>query len=271
MFIFEDGFDFKSELLKEDTNESVCLISGAPLLNPIKLSCGHEFNFEPLFKEVFNQKINPHFKNDVQLKVSQFKCPYCRKIQNKLLPDKDFKIFKVTTVDSDYEVYPCMFFNTMYDLGNCSVPYCTKKYVVTKGKLKLCCIHDKITNKEKLHLEKINKYIQLYPNETMENIIIKIEIDKQLTALNAAKLKEEKAKAKEEKAKAKEEKAKAKEEKAKAKEEKAKVKEEKKKIAEEKAKAKEEKKKIAEEKKKIAEEKAKSKEKKIAEKAKEIH
>ena len=212
MFIFEDGFDFKSELLKEDTNESVCLISGAPLLNPIKLTCGHEFNFEPLFKEVFNQKVNPHFKNDVQLKVSQFKCPYCRKIQNNLLPDKDFKIFKVTTVDSDYEVYP-WFLNKMYELGNCSVPYCTKKYVLSKDKLKLCCIHDKITNKEKLQLEKINKYIQLYPNETMENIIVKIETDKQLEVLNAAKLKEERAKAKEEKKKIAEEKAKAKEEK----------------------------------------------------------
>ena len=192
MFVFEDDFDFKSELLKEDVEESVCLISGAPLVNPVKLTCGHEFNFEPIFKEVFNQKIHPQFKNDIQLKISQIKCPYCRKIQNKLLPDDNFKIFKVTTTDSDYEVYPSMFLNQMYELGTCSVPYCTKKYVIHKHNINLCCLHDKIPNKEISQIKKINKYMELYPNETISNIIIKIESDKYESVINANKLKEEK-------------------------------------------------------------------------------
>jgi hypothetical protein len=269
MFVFEDNFDFKTELLKDDEDINKCLISGDLLENPIKLTCGHEFNYEPLFKEVFNQKINPQFKNDVQLKIHQFKCPYCRKIQNALLPDNKVKIYKVTTNDSDYEVYPFMFLDGRYELGTCNVPYCTKKYVCHKKpyKINVCCVHEKLNKKEMLNISKINKYLEMYPDVSIANII-KMTMNTELTAKEkeeAAKLKELKLKEKEEKAaallKEKEDKAKAKELKLKAKEEKAtallKAKEDKAKAKELKLKEKEDKAKAKELKLKAKEDKAK--------------
>jgi hypothetical protein len=284
MFVFDDNFNFNEELLKDTTNdENTCLISGLPIENPIKLSCGHEFSFEPLFKEVFNQKINPFFKNDIHLKPEQFKCPYCRKIQKKLLPDDTYKIYKVTTNDSDYEIYPDMIYspNINIFLGNCDYPFCSKKYVVNKKtyNLHLCCIHEKKTKKELLKVSKINDYKKLYPEKSVEDIILKVEADIQILANKTKeeiiidnKLAKEKAKeeAKLAKEKAKEEaklaKEKAKEE-AKLAKEKAK---EEAKLAKEKAK---EEAKLAKEKAKeeakLAKEKAKEEAKLAKEKAKE--
>ena len=183
MFVFEDNFDFNSELLKEDTQtENICLISGLPLDNPVKLSCGHIFNYECIFKDVFNQKINPHFKYDNPLKVDQFRCPYCRKIQKKLLPEGNSKVYKVSTNDPDYEIYPNMYSSSLIlCLGKCSYPYCTKKYVFNKKpyKINLCCVHEKISKKDLYRITKINNYSQKYPDETIESIILKINKDEE--------------------------------------------------------------------------------------------
>ena len=51
--------NFKEELLKElnNTKDNVCLISKDPLeKNSIKLNCGHEFNYLPLYNELIVQK-----------------------------------------------------------------------------------------------------------------------------------------------------------------------------------------------------------------------
>lgn len=181
MFVFEDGFDFNSELQKEDDDtEEKCLISGLPLKDPVKLSCGHVFNYESIFKDVFNQKINPQFKNNVPLKVDQFRCPYCRKIQKKLLPDTK-KVYKVSTTDPDYEIGSNMYSSDLcLHLGKCSFPYCTKKYVfLKKGGCKygvyLCSLHEKLSKKDLSMVSKVNLYKQIFPDETIENIIIKVE------------------------------------------------------------------------------------------------
>ena len=229
MFVFEDNFDFKSELQKEDEEGEKCLISGLPLKDPVKLSCGHVFNYEPIFKDVFNQKVNPQFKNNTPLKVDHFRCPYCRKIQKKLLPENN-KVYKVSTIDPDYEIGANMYSSGLsLFLGKCSVPFCTKKYVFCKKELSLCCFHEKIPKKDLLKIAKINLYTQKYPNEILDNIILKVEEEmsksneETLAELIIAKAKE-KADAKEakekEKADAKEakEKAKAEAKEAKAKE-----------------------------------------------------
>lgn len=71
---------------KEDDNENVCYISG-DLLNEtyITLHCNHKFNYNEIYKEVLNQKLNKHTLN-VYLGVDKIQCPYCRKIQNGILP-----------------------------------------------------------------------------------------------------------------------------------------------------------------------------------------
>ena len=52
----------------------------------VKLMCGHKFNYLPLFKEIINQKKNHNVLEVKRLLPTQLKCPYCRNIQNKILP-----------------------------------------------------------------------------------------------------------------------------------------------------------------------------------------
>ena len=90
-FILSDDIDFYKELNNiESDNEAddmTCLLTNLPLdKNNIELSCGHKFNFEPLFKEVCNQKCRTSHLEITKLKYNEIKCPYCRQKQNKILP-----------------------------------------------------------------------------------------------------------------------------------------------------------------------------------------
>jgi len=70
----------------EDDYDNMCLISGNRLNETkVQLLCGHSYNYIPLYKEVINQKRG--IGNN--LKCFQIKCPYCRDIQNKILPLKE--------------------------------------------------------------------------------------------------------------------------------------------------------------------------------------
>ena len=111
-YIIEDNFDFFKELsnINEDTknehvinnentennenndntenteNNGVCLLNKQPLdKNAITLECNHTFNFIPLYHEICNQKKYNGLET-TRLKTHQIKCPYCRHINNKLLP-----------------------------------------------------------------------------------------------------------------------------------------------------------------------------------------
>ena len=86
---------FNEELLNmlcsEQTNKSddICLISNEILEeNHIKLSCNHKFNYNCIFHEIKNQK---RYSNlEVQkIRRHQIKCPYCRSVQNGLLPSRE--------------------------------------------------------------------------------------------------------------------------------------------------------------------------------------
>ena len=70
-------------------NEDLCLITNKPLENPIELVCGHKFNYESIFNEVVKQKKKYNHLEVTRLKNNQIKCPYCRTIQNGLLPYKE--------------------------------------------------------------------------------------------------------------------------------------------------------------------------------------
>ena len=92
-FILQDNIDFYNELNNIDSDneddENNCLLTKLPLdKNNIKLTCGHAFNFEPLFKEVCNQKCKSatlHLEIN-KLAYNEIKCPYCRQKHDKLLP-----------------------------------------------------------------------------------------------------------------------------------------------------------------------------------------
>ena len=70
----------------EDDYDNICLISRTRLNETkVQLLCGHSYNYIPLYKEIVNQKRG--VRNN--LKCFQIKCPYCRDIQNKILPFKE--------------------------------------------------------------------------------------------------------------------------------------------------------------------------------------
>lgn len=95
----EGDIDFYAELYKSldekpVTNndlleKSTCLISNLPLTDRhVKLNCGHNFNYVPLYNDIVNHKLkfNSLESTNGYLKKNQIRCPYCRKKQDGLLP-----------------------------------------------------------------------------------------------------------------------------------------------------------------------------------------
>jgi hypothetical protein len=76
-----------NEINKDNSYNNCCLITNEPLKNQhVKLSCNHCFNYKPLFKEIKIQKTSFNKYETQRLKNTQIKCPYCRHIQNGILP-----------------------------------------------------------------------------------------------------------------------------------------------------------------------------------------
>ena len=106
-YVFDSDVDFYEELNKIVTDsvkdeeheedkqvEKTCLITGEELVsNSVKLQCGHEFNYIPLLQDVknqkqrwFNGKYGVNIGCDKTLNIGQIKCPFCRHVQNGLIP-----------------------------------------------------------------------------------------------------------------------------------------------------------------------------------------
>lgn len=92
-YVVEGGINFFEELLKTEDpvvnndKNALCLITDAPLSEfYVELACKHTFNYLPLYAEVKYQKLNKHCLEVSRLNVNEIKCPYCRKIQQTLLP-----------------------------------------------------------------------------------------------------------------------------------------------------------------------------------------
>jgi len=88
-----ETLDFFEELFKSvgennnNVDDKVCLISGEKLVKySVTLDCGHTFNYDSIFNEVYQQKCNPKRLETQRLRINQLKCPYCRNIQPKFLP-----------------------------------------------------------------------------------------------------------------------------------------------------------------------------------------
>ena len=101
---------------KEEDSSNLCLISNLPLdENSVKLECGHSFNYLSIYKDIKNhkQKYNSMEMNTCILKTEQIRCPYCRNIQNKLLPYIEMngieKIHGINWIDENYMKYNITF------------------------------------------------------------------------------------------------------------------------------------------------------------------
>ena len=85
-----------------DDQDNYCLLTKEPLDNiHIKLECGHKFNYVPLYREVVMQKTTGMssigYYQSHSLKRNEIKCPYCRTIQDKLLPYLEYDGVNKTT------------------------------------------------------------------------------------------------------------------------------------------------------------------------------
>lgn len=97
-YIIEGGIDFYSELYKslDDDNDQaqeqeqenqLCLITYSPLIkNFVTLDCNHKFNYIPLYNDILNHKKKYNAMERQVLKSIEIRCPYCRHVQNNLLP-----------------------------------------------------------------------------------------------------------------------------------------------------------------------------------------
>ena len=103
-YTIEGNINFQDELYKlldidSDDEEQLCQITGVKLKDKhVILECNHHFNYDALYKEIYNQKYK--FKTyDIQTLTQKdkqkykdsgldyyIKCPYCRNIQFTILP-----------------------------------------------------------------------------------------------------------------------------------------------------------------------------------------
>jgi hypothetical protein len=234
--IVEGGIDFYSELYKslddddtkninENNENKLCLISKLPLTDKyVEMVCGHKFNYVPLYNDIINHKLKFNNMESLysRLKNNQIRCPYCRKIQNNLLPYYDNipgvkKINLVNFIDSNKiyieknTVKKENFQNCMHLVEN--PQFISESPVTTVNAQYIKCNFHGLN--KLLDVDGQIKYFCYL--HTKEN---KLNIKKNVKEKQKKLKEEEKLKAKEEKKKAKEEaKLKEKEEKKKAKEE----------------------------------------------------
>ena len=88
-----DSVAFYEELMNQLSNHSqegqTCLISGECLYDGfIKLECDHSFNYNYIYNEVIRQKTEFNTLEVQRLRTCQIKCPYCRNVQDSLLPPR---------------------------------------------------------------------------------------------------------------------------------------------------------------------------------------
>ena len=120
---------FKSISETDETNDqednNVCLITNETLEEDyITLDCGHKFNYVSIYNEVYQQKYKMSSTEVQNVNRFSIKCPYCREIQNSLLPPPP---------DTHKNLEKTKFVN--FPLHSCMRPYLCS-YVFKTGKKK---------------------------------------------------------------------------------------------------------------------------------------
>tara|TARA_Y100000816_G_scaffold287901_1_gene271473 strand:+ start:12 stop:509 length:498 start_codon:yes stop_codon:yes gene_type:complete len=153
----DNAIDFYKEIQQTDnlTNhnscynqDNICLISFEPLdSSHITLSCNHKFNYQHIFNDAVKQKYHINKYKTSILKTNELRCPYCRNIQNKIIPYRNIENCDKKIYGINYPKKFCMSKNIQ-----CS-------YIFKKGKNKgmqcskfsdytFCNLHNKQNNKQ---------------------------------------------------------------------------------------------------------------------------
>ena len=159
-YVIEDNLDFynllnqSSQEINNDSSNNICLITYEKLTeNSIVLDCKHNFNYFPLYQEIINQKKNFNKYFDInKLKINEIKCPYCRNINNKLLPYIPYKnVKKISGVNSPENLcmenkYNCSWVFKNGKNKGCS---CNINSFILEGK-NYCYKHHKMSNNKNI-------------------------------------------------------------------------------------------------------------------------
>ena len=126
---------------ENENEDNCCLLTKESLQNiHIVLACGHKFNYVPLYREVIAQKTiglssNGYYTSH-SLKRNEIKCPYCRNVQDKLLPYLEYDgVKKMVNVNYPAKMsmtsQPCMYsvnLNSKKSKKNASCKECAIEY-----------------------------------------------------------------------------------------------------------------------------------------------
>ena len=227
----ENNIDFYQELynsLNDDktpilSNEEtqLCLITNLPLNdNFVELKCGHKFNYEPLYKDVLNhkKKFNNMEPIKSKLKFNQIRCPYCRNVQDELLPYYDELSYPKEHGVNFYDAsknntfyYGCVSSNNQcqYEIsntdasGNITLQQCSHygyTHYILKSKYnntnKYCYSHKVIVineTREKIKQAKLKEKMDLKMKKMEEKNKLKEEKNKLKDELKLLKLQEKKS------------------------------------------------------------------------------
>jgi hypothetical protein len=221
-YIIEGNINFYDELYKSldempNNNETeTCLITNLPLSdNFVTLNCNHKFNYDPLYKEIYNQKIKlktydfnlSKNERDFLIKMNKnyyIKCPYCRNIQFDLLPDLNNellypKVYGINTTNRAYikevedsrAIKGFMYKGYFYDFSiknKCNVKDCKNTICAFEPTFKIyfCKIHmqDEIKKKkQEIKYEQIKKIKE--QKEQIKQEKLKIKEEEKLLKKNA--------------------------------------------------------------------------------------
>jgi hypothetical protein len=199
----KEGIEQSNGEIKTEENDKtkepiLCLISNMPLTeNFVQMKCGHKFNYIPLYNDILNHKKKFNIMEHQSLKNIEIRCPYCRKVQQELLPYHKYPGVK--------EVHGVNYFDPTVVLKN-QCACCTHNnmtFIIGKCEYEMMEEGEECPNTSVLLLEQNKKYYCLYHKYKMSNDLAKkLKLEK--LAFKKKQIEEEKQKKLEEKMKAKE-------------------------------------------------------------------
>ena len=105
------SLDINENEHKNEEDKNLCLITNKELTDKfVKMDCGHQFNYIPLFNDIKNHKykFNNMEGTSSRLNIDEIRCPYCRKKQKGVLPYYEelglYKINGVNTINATNEL-----------------------------------------------------------------------------------------------------------------------------------------------------------------------
>ena len=222
-YTIDDDINFFKELNNDITTDDInidtnnnnsCLITHQLLTKHyVTLHCNHSFNYIPLYNDAISNKKPRIFNN--QILSNQIKCPYCRNIQNTLLPynneiKNDLNVEKLIGVNfSNITQCEYLLLNPTYNIYS-NYPNCDNKYINCTNNTFIntstainnkyyCICHSKIVKKEQKEKAKQEKLLIKEQKEKAKQEKLLIKKQKEKAKQEKLLIKEQKEKANQEK------------------------------------------------------------------------